>query len=82
MLGFRAEPNFAVGKVLINAAGSNGRCNTIWYKAAFKGGVYMKTPASKLQESVASTHCESTALIRHLPSSGISIRESFFAPRR
>jgi hypothetical protein len=20
--------------------GSNGRCNTIWYKAAFKGGVY------------------------------------------
>ena len=21
-------------------AGSNGRCNTIWYKAAFKGGVH------------------------------------------
>jgi hypothetical protein len=21
-------------------AGSNGRCNTIWYKAVFKGGVY------------------------------------------
>jgi len=32
-----------VGKanqVPINAAGSNGRCNTIWYKAVFKGGVY------------------------------------------
>jgi integrase/recombinase XerD len=25
---------------LVNAAGSNGRCNTIWYKAVFKGGVY------------------------------------------
>src|SRR6266478_528472 len=25
---------------LINAAGSTGRCNTIWYKADFKGGVY------------------------------------------
>src|SRR5580692_6290851 len=24
----------------VNAAGSNGRCNTIWYKAVFKGGVY------------------------------------------
>ena len=31
------------GQLLIKAAGSNGRCNTtIWYKAAFKGGVYMK----------------------------------------
>jgi hypothetical protein len=27
-------------KCLINAAGSDGRCNTIWYKAVFKGGVY------------------------------------------
>ena len=27
-------------QVLINAAGSDGRCNTIWYKAVFKGGVY------------------------------------------
>src|SRR5260370_31851630 len=25
---------------MINAAGSTGRCNTIWYKADFKGGVY------------------------------------------
>jgi len=25
---------------LINAASSNGRCNTVWYKAVFKGGVY------------------------------------------
>jgi hypothetical protein len=25
---------------LINAAGPDGRCNTIWYKAVFKGGVY------------------------------------------
>ncbi|MGA7062618.1 MAG: hypothetical protein WBY69_15530, partial [Candidatus Acidiferrales bacterium] len=35
-------PRVAVntGKVLINPAGSNGRCNTIWYKAVFKGGVY------------------------------------------
>src|SRR6266404_5118428 len=24
----------------ISAAGSNGRCNTIWYEAVFKGGVY------------------------------------------
>ena len=24
----------------IMRAGSNGRCNTIWYKAVFKGGVY------------------------------------------
>jgi hypothetical protein len=24
----------------ISAAGSDGRCNTIWYKAVFKGGVY------------------------------------------
>ena len=24
----------------VSRAGSNGRCNTIWYKAAFKGGVY------------------------------------------
>jgi hypothetical protein len=25
---------------LISSVGSNGRCNTIWYKAVFKGGVY------------------------------------------
>src|SRR5260370_34272229 len=25
---------------MVNAAGSDGRCNTIWYKAVFKGGVY------------------------------------------
>ena len=25
---------------LISCAGSDGRCNTIWYKAVFKGGVY------------------------------------------
>jgi len=25
---------------LILRAGSTGRCNTIWYKAVFKGGVY------------------------------------------
>ena len=30
----------ARGQLLISRAGSNGRCNTIWYKAAFKGGVY------------------------------------------
>ena len=24
----------------ISRAGSNGRCNTIWYEAVFKGGVY------------------------------------------
>jgi hypothetical protein len=24
----------------VSAAGSDGRCNTIWYKAVFKGGVY------------------------------------------
>jgi hypothetical protein len=26
--------------LLVSRAGSNGRCNTIWYKAAFKDGVY------------------------------------------
>jgi len=26
-------------KCPITAVGSNGRCNTIWYKAVFKGGV-------------------------------------------
>jgi hypothetical protein len=25
---------------MINVAGSTGQCNTIWYKAVFKGGVY------------------------------------------
>src|ERR1700688_551717 len=30
----------AVNQLPMNAAGSNGRCNTIWYKAVFKGGVY------------------------------------------
>ena len=29
-----------LSKCLISPAGSNGRCNTIWYKAVFKGGVY------------------------------------------
>ena len=24
----------------VSRAGSDGRCNTIWYKAAFRGGVY------------------------------------------
>ena len=24
----------------VNGEGSDGRCNTIWYKAVFKGGVY------------------------------------------
>jgi hypothetical protein len=24
----------------VSRVGSNGRCNTIWYKAFFKGGVY------------------------------------------
>jgi len=28
------------GTFPISGAGSNGRCNTIWYKAVFKGGVY------------------------------------------
>src|ERR1700676_2693818 len=27
-------------QVPIGRAGSNGRCNTIWYKSVFKGGVY------------------------------------------
>jgi hypothetical protein len=30
------------GKVPINAASSGGRRNTIWYKAVFKGGVYVR----------------------------------------
>jgi hypothetical protein len=30
----------SLGKCPINCAGSDGRCNTIWYKAVFKGGVY------------------------------------------
>jgi hypothetical protein len=32
--------SFNLCYVLVNAAGSTGRCNTIWYKADFKGGVY------------------------------------------
>ena len=28
------------GTCPIRRVGSNGRCNTIWYKAVFKGGVY------------------------------------------
>jgi hypothetical protein len=28
------------GTCPVCAAGSTGRCNTIWYKAAFKGRVY------------------------------------------
>jgi hypothetical protein len=27
-------------KLPVSCAGSNGRCNTIWYKAVFKSGVY------------------------------------------
>jgi hypothetical protein len=30
----------SLAQCLVNAASSTGRCNTIWYKAAFKGGVY------------------------------------------
>jgi len=30
----------AIREFLISGAGSNGGCNTIWYKAVFKGGVY------------------------------------------
>jgi len=30
----------ATRESLIKSAGSDGRCNTIWYKAVFKGGVY------------------------------------------
>jgi hypothetical protein len=29
-----------IGTCPVSAAGSSGRCNTICYKAAFKGGVY------------------------------------------
>src|ERR1700730_4140266 len=39
-----AEPVFQTSVLArtfpITRAGSNGRCNTIWYKAVFKGGVY------------------------------------------
>src|SRR5260370_34788319 len=28
------------GQCPVTAAGSSGRCNTIWYNAVFKGGVY------------------------------------------
>jgi hypothetical protein len=35
-----AVPTRIFGMCLINAASSDGRCNTIWYKAVFKGGVY------------------------------------------
>ena len=35
----RREPRVAFHR-LISRAGSDGRCNTIWYKAVFKGGVY------------------------------------------
>src|SRR5713226_8032737 len=35
-----SQPTWKQTTCLINAVGSNGRCNTIWYKAVFKGGVY------------------------------------------
>jgi len=35
-----AEIDFGARKFPIIRVGSTGRCNTIWYKAAFKGGVY------------------------------------------
>src|SRR5208283_96334 len=35
-----AESEGKVAQLLVSRAGSNGRCNTIWYKAVFKGGVY------------------------------------------
>ena len=34
------ERTFADSTSPETAVGSNGRCNTIWYKAVFKGGVY------------------------------------------
>ena len=34
------SPVAGIFRSLLTDAGSNGRCNTIWYKAVFKGGVY------------------------------------------
>jgi len=38
--GWRREPIGASFTCPVTRAGSDGRCNTIWYKAVFKGGVY------------------------------------------
>ena len=38
--GFGPVIVFRNAQLPICRAGSNGRCNTIWYIAAFKGGVY------------------------------------------
>src|SRR5260370_38087084 len=35
-----SPPESALPLSPIGGAGSTGRCNTIWYKADFKGGVY------------------------------------------
>src|SRR5216684_6571211 len=37
---FASHARCAMAQFPIRAAGSIGRCNTIWYKADFKGGVY------------------------------------------
>ena len=35
-----SQVDLGQGTLPDTSAGSNGRCNTIWYKAVFKGGVY------------------------------------------
>jgi hypothetical protein len=52
-------------QVLITAASSNGRCNTIWYKAVFLKVVFMK-PGKRLGHG-----CESLLLKKALPSYGV-----------
>ena len=39
-------------------AGSNGRCNTIWYKAAFKGGEARRTVSLGPEKPQAKEHSD------------------------
>jgi hypothetical protein len=43
----------------VSAAGSSGRCNTIWYKAFFKGGVYAPREAVWAFSSAEERHVAS-----------------------
>ena len=40
MLGGNQARSVPLPTFPVTAADSDGRCNTIWYKADFKGGVY------------------------------------------
>jgi hypothetical protein len=51
-------------KCPVSRAGSSGRCNTIWYKAAFKGGVYdpRETGVNQAQPQIYPNSCAADSL--------------------